>query len=52
MVRKFIRIKVRTKVNDYDVYQKEPLDDGDWKPVTKGTVPAAEDNKIQFRWGI
>jgi hypothetical protein len=52
MVGKSIRIKVRTKGNDYEVYQKAPLDDGGWKPVTKGTDPATEDNKIQFSWGI
>lgn len=52
MVGKSIRIKVRANGKDYEVYQKDPLDAGPWKLVTKGTGPEAEDNKIQFRWGM
>lgn len=52
MVGKSISIKVRANGTDYEVYQKAPLDSGGWKLVTKGTGPKAEDNKIQFRWGM
>jgi len=36
----------------YEVYQKEPLDRGDWKLVTRGSHTRAQDNKISFRWGM
>jgi hypothetical protein len=52
LVGKSIRVKVRANGKDYEVYQKNPLDEGGWKLVTKGTGPQAEGNKIQFRWGI
>jgi hypothetical protein len=52
MVGKSISIKVRANGTQYEVYQKAPLDDGPWKLVTKGTGPKADDNKIQFRWGM
>lgn len=52
MVGKSISIRVRANGEDYEVYQKAPLDTGDWKLVTKGTGPKAKDNKIQFRWGM
>ena len=52
MTGKSISIKVRANGTDFEVYQKPPLDDGPWKLVTKGTGPKAEDNKIQFRWGM
>jgi len=52
MVGKSVSIKVRVNGEQYEVYQKSPLDNGPWKPVTKGTGPKAEDNKIQFRWGM
>jgi hypothetical protein len=52
MVGKSIRIKVRANGKDYEVYQKDPLDAAPWMLVTKGTGPEAEDNKIQFRWGM
>lgn len=52
MVGKSISIKVRANGQDYEVYQKAPLDNGPWKLVTKGAGPKAEDNKIQFRWGM
>jgi len=52
MVGKSLSIKVRANGEDYEVYQKAPLDDGPWKLMTKGTGPKAEDHKIQFRWGM
>lgn len=52
MAGKSIRIKVRANGTDFEVFQKSPLDAGDWKLVTKGTGPKAEGNKIQFRWGM
>ena len=52
MVGRSIRVKVRANGKDYEVYQKDPLDAGPWKLVTKGTGPEAEENKIQFRWGM
>ena len=52
MVGQSISLKVRANGEDYEVYQKAPLDSGPWKLVTKGTGPKAQDNKIQFRWGI
>lgn len=52
MVGKSLSVKVRANGVDYEVYQKEPLDPGPWKLVTKGTGPKAKDNKIQFRWGM
>ncbi len=47
-----IRLKVRANGTDYEVYQRAPLGDGTWKLVARGTGPKAEDNKIQFRWGM
>lgn len=52
MVGKSLSIKVRANGENYEVYQKAPLDKGPWKLVTKGTGPKAEDSKIQFRWGM
>jgi hypothetical protein len=52
MVGKSISIKVCANGKDYEVYKKAPLDDDTWKLVTKGSFTKAEDNKIQFRWGI
>lgn len=52
MAGKSIRIKVRANGTDYEVYQKDPLDAGPWKLVTRGTGPKAEDNRISFRWGM
>lgn len=52
MTGKSIRIKVRANGTDYEVFQKNPLDQGPWKLVTKGVGPKAEENKIQFRWGM
>lgn len=52
MAGRSIRIKVRANGTDYEVYQKAPLDEGPWKLVTKGSGPKAEDNKVQFRWGM
>lgn len=52
MVGKSISIKVRANGQDYEVYQKAPLEDGPWKLVTKGSFTKAENNKIQFRWRI
>lgn len=52
MTGKSISIKVRANGTDYEVYQKSPLDARPWKLVTKGSGPKAEENKIQFRWGM
>ncbi len=52
MVGKSLGIKVRANGEDYEVYQKAPLDDGPWKLVTKGSFTKAKDNKISFRWGM
>ncbi len=52
MVGKSMSFKVRANGEDYEVYQKAPLDAGSWKLVTKGSFTKAEDNKISFRWGI
>ena len=52
MVGKSLSIKVRANGEDYEVYQKAPLDAGLWKLVTKGTGPKAKGNKISFRWGM
>lgn len=52
MVGRSIRIKVRANGTDYEVYQKAPLENGPWKLVTKGAGPKAQENKIQFRWGM
>jgi hypothetical protein len=49
---KSIRVKVRANGTAFEVYQKDPLDDGPWTLVTKGVGPKAEDNNIQFRWGL
>lgn len=52
MAGKSLRIKVRANGEEYEVYQKAPLDDGPWKLVTKGSYTRAKDNKISFRWGM
>ena len=52
MVGKSLRIKVRANGTDYEVYQKSPLDPGDWRFVAKGSFTPAKDNKISFRWGM
>lgn len=52
MTGKSISIKVRANGTDFEVYQKNPLDAGPWKLVTKGSGPRAEDDQIQFRWGM
>lgn len=52
MTGKSLRIKVRANGTDYEVYQKAPLDPGDWKFVAKGSFTPAKDNKIGFRWGM
>jgi hypothetical protein len=49
---KSIRVKVRANGTAFEVYQKDPFDNGPWTLVTKGAGPKAEDNKIQFRWGM
>ena len=51
MAGKSIRIKVRANGEDWEVYQKDPLDKGPWKLVTKGSYTKAE-GKISFRWGM
>ena len=52
MVGKSLSVKVRANGEDYEVYQKAPLDAGPWKLVTKGSFTMAKDNKISFRWGM
>ena len=52
MVDKSLSIKVRANGEDYEVYQKAPLDDGPWKLVAKGSFTKAKDNKLSFRWGM
>lgn len=52
MVGKSLSIKVRANGEDYEVYQKAPLDDGPWKLATKGAGPKAKNSGIQFRWGM
>ncbi len=52
MVGKSLSVKVRANGEDYEVYQKSPLDNGPWKLVTKGSYTKAKDNKISFRWGM
>jgi hypothetical protein len=52
MVGRSLSIKVRANGEDYEVYQKTPLEDGPWKFVTKGSYLKATDNKISFRWGM
>ena len=52
MVGKSLSVKVRANGEDYEVYQKAPLDAGPWKLVTKGSFTKAKDNKISFRWGM
>ncbi len=52
MVGKSLSLKVRANGADYAVYQKAPLDTGDWKLVTQGNFTPAKDNKISFRWGL
>ena len=51
MVGRSISIKVRANGSDYEVYQKSPIGEDPWKPVTKGTYTKAKD-KIGFRWGM
>lgn len=51
MAGKSISVKVRANGEDYEVYQKAPLDDGPWKLLTKGSYTKAQD-KISFRWGM
>lgn len=52
MVGKSLSVRVRANGEDYEVYQKAPLDNAPWKLVTKGSFTKAKDNKIQFRWGM
>ncbi|MEI8291372.1 MAG: hypothetical protein WCH99_18030 [Verrucomicrobiota bacterium] len=51
MVGKSLRVKVRANGEDWEVYQKDPLDQGPWKLVTKGFYTKAQ-GKISFRWGM
>lgn len=52
MAGKSISINVRGNGTVYEVFHKDPLDKGDWKPVAKGSYTPAEENKIGFRWGM
>ncbi len=47
-----LSIKIRSNGFDFEIYKKRPLEDKDWIPVTTGSYQKAEDNKIQFRWGM
>jgi hypothetical protein len=51
MVGKSLSVKVRANGEDYEVYQKAPLNNGPWKLVTEGSYTKAKD-KIGFRWGM
>ena len=51
MAGKSLSVKVRANGEDYEVYQKAPLDKGPWKLVTKGSYTKAQ-GKISFRWGM
>lgn len=52
MVGKPLSIKVRTNGFDFQIFKKRPLEDSEWLPVTTGTYQKAENNQIQFRWGM
>lgn len=52
MVGKSLSIKVRANGADYEVYQKSPLENTPWMPVTKGSYMKATDGRISFRWGM
>jgi len=52
MLGKSLAIKVRANGTDYEVHQKEPLDESPWKLIAKGSYTKAKDNKISFRWGM
>jgi hypothetical protein len=52
MAGKSLSVKVRANGENYEVYQKAPLDDRPWKLVTKGSFTKAKDDKISFRWGM
>ena len=52
MVGKSLSIKVRANGEEYELYQKDPLDEGPWKLVTIGSYTKAEDQQISFRWGM
>lgn len=52
MVGKPLSIKIRSNGFDFEIYKKRPLEDKDWLKVTTGSYQKAEDNKIQFRWGM
>ena len=51
LVGKSLSVKVRANGEDWEVYQKDPLDQGPWKLVTKGSYTKAQ-GKISFRWGM
>ncbi len=51
MTGKSLSVKVRANGEDYELYQKAPLDAGPWKLVTKGSYTKAE-GKVSFRWGM
>jgi len=52
MTGKSLSVKVLANGEDYEVYQKAPLDAGPWKLVTKGSYTKAEEGRISFRWGM
>lgn len=52
MVGKPLSIKIRSNGFDFEIFKKRPLEDKDWVKVTTGSYKKAEDNKIQFRWGM
>ena len=51
MTGKSLSIKVRANGDDYEVFQKSPLDET-WTLVTKGKYYKAQEGKISFRWGM
>jgi hypothetical protein len=52
MVGKSLSVKVRANGENFEVYQKAPLDSGPWKFVTRGCFTKAKENQISFRWGM
>jgi hypothetical protein len=52
MTGKSLSIKVRANGTEYEVYQKNPLDAGPWKFVTKGSYLPSPERSVSFRWGM
>ena len=52
MTGKSLSIKVRANGKDYEVYQKNPMEKGPWKFVTKGSYIPSQEKSVSFRWGM